>query len=57
MTKANGPNRAPWLALVGAVVVVVMVWGLVSRRGRDDSPTSTSTTVNHTRRYRDFKCR
>ena len=35
MSKANGPNRAPWLALVGAVVVLVMIWGVVSWRGRD----------------------
>ena len=37
MTQATGPRKGPWLALVGAVVVLVTVWGLVSWRGRDDS--------------------
>jgi hypothetical protein len=40
MMQASGPRRAPWLALVGVLVVLVLVWGLFSWRGRD---TSSST--------------
>jgi len=59
MTKPDGTNRAPWLALVGAVVVLVMVWGVVSWRGRDgdtattgeaaaEADATTETTVEET---------
>ena len=35
MTKANGPNRAPWLGLVAVVVLLALVGGIVAWRGRD----------------------
>jgi len=40
MTEANGPKRTPWLALVGVLVVLVMVWGIVAWRGRDGTDAS-----------------
>ena len=46
MTQASGPKRAPWLALVGVLVVLVLVWGLFSWRGRDDSSTDQADTAS-----------
>ncbi len=46
MTQSSGPRRAPWLALVGVLVVLVLVWGLFSWRGRDDSSSDQADTAS-----------
>jgi len=43
MTQASGPRRAPWLALVGVLVVLVLAWGLFSWRSRDNSSSTDQT--------------
>jgi outer membrane protein assembly factor BamB len=43
MQHAAPPKRRVWLLGVGAVVVVVMLWGVVAWRDRDDSSATAAT--------------
>ena len=47
MAQGSSTSRAPWLVLVGALVLIVMVWGVIAWQGRDDS---TSTDQASTER-------
>jgi hypothetical protein len=48
MTQASGTKRAPWLALVGVLVVLVTLWGLIAWKGREDSPAAENASSERT---------
>ena len=43
MTQANGPKRAPWLALVGIVVVLWNNYGYGEIKGAGDAVRSVTS--------------
>lgn len=46
MSQADGTRRAPWLALVGVMVVMVLVWGVVSWKDREDAPAENAQNAS-----------